>query len=105
MSKKRSTRRDRRTPVRRPIIVEAGAASSRGNSIPAAVDDAERVPEFESTMFGMLGGVAVEALPLYTALSVVHHDMSGAPAGSCVSICHQLAGGLEHLGFSAEVMA
>lgn len=32
MSKKRSTRRDRRTPVRRPIIVQRGAASS-GNAL------------------------------------------------------------------------
>lgn len=62
------------------------------------------MPEFESSMFGKLGGVAVEHLPLYAALTVVHHDMSGAPVNSCVSICHQLAGALEHLGFSAEVM-
>lgn len=103
MGSKRSSRRIRRDPVRRPIIVHRGDTSS-GSSTPPAVDDAARVPEFESTMFGMLGGVAVEQLPLYTALSVVHHDMGGAPAGSCVSICHQLAGALDHLGFSAEVM-
>jgi hypothetical protein len=103
MSKKRSTRRDRRAPARRPIIVQRGAASSSNSALPA-VDDAERVPEFESSLFGVLGDVPVEHLPLYTALTVVHNDMSGAPAGSCVSICHQLAGGLERLGFSAEVM-
>lgn len=104
---KRSSRRNRREPVRHPIVVRASEPTI--SPVPAARRAIEpgpsRMPEFEPVMYGMLAKVAVEVVPLYTALAVVHADMSGAPANACVPICYQLAGALEHLGFDAEVMA
>ncbi|MFI0449770.1 hypothetical protein [Actinomadura sp. 6N118] len=102
--RKRSSRRNRRPPVRHSIKVrEVSATAERATATPQP-ESMPRMPAFEPVMFGMLAKVSVELVPLYTALAVVHDDMSGAHANACVPICHQLAGALAHLGFDAEVM-
>jgi hypothetical protein len=67
--------------------------------------NAPRVPEFEPFAYKALLGIPLELLPLYTPLALMHDEMSGAPANSCIPVCYQIAGALGHLGFDAEVMA
>jgi hypothetical protein len=47
----------------------------------------------------------VGLLPLHAALAIVHSELTGTPGARCVPVCHQLQGGLEHLGFGSEVIA
>jgi hypothetical protein len=101
--KRRNTRRHRRDPVRKPIAVRPAVVESGAPS--AATAEPRLLPEYESQMFGITAQVPIDVVPLYAALSVVHQEMSGAPANSCVPVCHQLAGALGHLGFDVEVMA
>jgi hypothetical protein len=97
-SKRRSTKRNRREPIRRPIptpppgTVRTPSASQR-----------RRFP----SMLGTLGKMPIEALPLYAAMAITHEEIatSTGPVNACVPACHQLAGTLSHLGFSPELMA
>jgi hypothetical protein len=53
----------------------------------------------------ILAYCGIELLPLHAALALVHSELSGSPGTRCVPVCHQLQGGLEHLGFDGEVIA
>jgi hypothetical protein len=53
----------------------------------------------------LLAFCEVEALPLITALAIIHHELSGAPGARSVTACWQLHGALGHLGFNGEVIA
>lgn len=48
---------------------------------------------------------AVELLPLFAALAVIHSELTGTPAACSVPVCWQLQGCLEYLGFDSEVIA
>lgn len=100
VSGKRSSRRQRREPVRHPIPVQRLRAQPRSRP-----DNEGRLPQYDSPMLGKLCHVPPETLPLYACLAIVNADMAGAPANTCVPVCYQLVGALEHLGFDAEAMA
>jgi hypothetical protein len=98
---KRSSRAHRRPSIRRPIPGPRTSPPRAG-----AARSMPLMPVYDtSTLLGMLVNLPADAVPLYAVLAVVHGLMSGRPAGSCVTMCHQIAGALGHLGFAAEPMA
>ncbi|MFF0366418.1 MULTISPECIES: hypothetical protein [Micromonospora] len=98
----RSSRQQRREPVRHPIPLGRLTAPPRRET--PDLDD-PRLPHFESGMAAALIRCPAEVVPLFAALAVVHQEMSGARPNSCLPVCYQIAAGLGHLGFDIEVMA
>ena len=64
-----------------------------------------RFLRFASHVRDRLVGCPIELLPLYAALAIVHNELTGPPGAASVPVCHQLQGGLKHLGFDSEVIA
>jgi hypothetical protein len=112
MTKRRSTRRDRRPPVRRPIPPRtprtAADETSRSRGKPMALTNGPHavLPEsVDAGLYPILLQAPVDAVPLYMALAVLHQASAGKPANVCVTTCSILSGALYHLGFTAEVIA
>lgn len=99
--RKRSSRRQRREPLRRIIPATRVLASPR-----LSPDDRALMQVYEiSPMFGRLVEAPVELVPLLAVLAVLHQAQSGKPVGTCVPTSHQVSGALRHLGFEAEPVA
>jgi hypothetical protein len=103
VGKKRSTRRDRREPVRRPVRSQPGQVAARTGPKPPARNLLPAVTD--GGMYPLVFSVPIEAVPLYAALALMHQAGGGQSAATCVTTCTILADSLAYLGFDTEPMA
>lgn len=104
MGTKRSSKRNRRDPVRHPVPPPTAEARARAAARAGPSAHTPRLPEYTSAIFSGLLEMPIDAVPLYAMLAVVHQDMSGRSANTCISVCRQIAASLQLLGFDAESM-
>lgn len=101
----RSSRRQRRPPVRHPVPARRPGPAAAGGRGPAGAGPARAGELPASPLFQALLSQPVENAPLWAAVAVLHTELAGYPANICVTAGQLLVRTLGPLGFDAELMA
>jgi hypothetical protein len=106
---KRSSRRNRREPLRQRIPAASRSTVSdtrSSNAQPSKESTAEKLllSGGENFVVGSWEILPLEIVPLYAALSAIHQAIGDRPTYSTIIASAQLARGLEYLGFDAELI-
>ncbi|GAB3259819.1 hypothetical protein [Kineosporia babensis] len=96
--KKRPRKNDRAHSTRRRAKAERPGAVGRFNR--------ERMPSYKvSPLLEALHLVPGPLVPIYAVPAAWHQRASRSQLGTCVIVCHQIAGALGHLGIAAHPVA
>jgi hypothetical protein len=98
---RRSTKRGRRQPLRRPIPAPRSAPAAEDNPF---CHSALLTPGYELFIAGMLDVMPEEAVPVQAIVAVAHQAIAARPAYPAVVAAGQLARSLSLLGFDSELI-